>query len=159
MDAISFLEKQHREVEKLFKACKKASGKEKEDLFLQIADDLAVHSTIEEKIFYPACKADNTEDLLEESLQEHLSVKRLLADMLDMDPSDERFDAKLTVLEEQVMRHVEEEENVLFKRARRELGKNRLEEVGEEMVTMAEMLKESDPHEEIPNETQEAPHI
>lgn len=159
MDAISLLEKQHREVEKLMKACKKAEGPEKESIFLEIADQLAVHSTIEEKIFYPASENEKTEEDLQEALQEHLSMKRLLADMLDLDVGDERFDAKLTVLEEQVNHHVEEEEDGLFKRVRRELGKERLAELGVEMQTMAEMLQETEPREEIPKETDEAPSL
>src|SRR5436190_24115541 len=101
MSAIDMLESQHREVEKLFAAFEKASAAKKRDIFLQIADKLAVHATIEEKHFYPAAKNDETEDLLAESVEEHLSVKRLIADLLE-DDDDETLEAKVTVLKEQV---------------------------------------------------------
>ena len=156
MDALTLLEKQHREVEELFKKAKKASGSQKESLFIQIADALATHTSIEEKIFYPAALAKETEDVLLEALQEHLQAKRLLADMLDMDGSDPRFDAKLTVLEEEGKHHVEEEEDDMFKKVRKLMDKEELQNLGVEMMNAVEMLKDSEPHTEIPNETDEA---
>src|SRR5688572_23550921 len=98
MDALSLLKKQHREVEELFQKAKSAEGPEKLQYFLQLADDLATHATIEEKVFYPSVLSGKTEDELLEAVQEHLQMKRILADMLDMEVSDERFDAKLKVL-------------------------------------------------------------
>lgn len=157
MDAISLLKKQHRQAEKLFKAIKKADGREKEQLFLQLADDLAMHATIEEKLFYPQVLTQKTHDDLQEALQEHLQMKRLLADLLDMDPSDERFDAKVTVLEEEVLHHVEEEEDEMFKQVKKEFPKEMLEALGAEMEKMAGELKASEPRTEIPNETAQAP--
>src|SRR4051794_34701004 len=110
MSAIDMLESQHREVEDLFKQYENAKGpKAKENLFFQIADKLAVHAAIEEKHFYPAAKSKETEDLVIEAAEEHLSVKRLIADLLKLDTKDETFDAKVKVLQEQVDHHVEEE--------------------------------------------------
>ncbi len=156
MDALSFLKQQHREVEALFEKAKKASGEQKESLFIQIADALATHTSIEEKIFYPAALAKETEDVLLEALEEHLQAKRLLADMLDMDVSDDRFDAKLSVLEEEVKHHVEEEEQEMFKKVRKLLDKEELESLGVEMMNAAEMLEDTEPRQEIPNETDQA---
>jgi len=65
--------------------------------FEQIADDLAVHAAIEEKHFYPATKSARTEDLLQEAVEEHLSVKRIIADLLEMDPAEAQFDAKIGI--------------------------------------------------------------
>lgn len=157
MDALNLLKKQHQEVEKLFKAAKKAEGNEKESLFLEIADQLAIHATIEEKIFYPAVLSEKTEDELQEALQEHLQVKRLLADMLDMDPEDERFAAKMTVLEEEVQHHVEEEEKEMFKDVKSYFPKEALEALGAEMEKMVKDLKETEPRDEIPAQTREVP--
>ena len=159
MNALDLLKKQHREVERLFKRAKTANGKAKEDVFIQIADMLAVHASIEEKIFYPAVMSDETEDDLQEAVQEHLQVKRLLADMLDMEVDDERFDAKLKVLEEEVSHHVSEEEDELFKTVAKEFEKEALMKLGEEMNVLAQMLKDADAREEIPNETDEAPRL
>ena len=158
MDALTFLKQQHREVEELFKMAEQAEGAtEKEQIFLQIADDLAMHATLEEKIFYPAVLSERTQDELQEALQEHLQVKRLLADMLDLEPTDERFDAKLKVLKEEVEHHVEEEEGEMFKTIKKEQAKEALEALGAEMEAMEQQLKDQDLIEQIPSQTQEAP--
>ncbi len=57
---------------------------------VRVGDDLTKHITSEEQVFYPAVKAKRTEDILLESLEEHLSLKRLLADLLTMDPAATR---------------------------------------------------------------------
>ena len=110
MNAVDMLKAQHRQVEKLFKAIEEASGEEKQALFFELADALAIHTTIEERHFYPGVNAGATEDLLREAVEEHLAAKRTLADLLDMEVDDAQFDAKLTVLKEQISHHVEEEE-------------------------------------------------
>ena len=102
MNAIELLESQHREVEELFEAFEKASstaGKRK--VVDTICDKLTVHAAIEERNFYPAVKAKATEDLLLEALEEHLAAKRVIADLLDLQPSDDTHDAKVKVLKEQ----------------------------------------------------------
>lgn len=159
MDALSLLKQQHREVEKLFRAAKKAEGREKERLFLQIADSLALHATIEEKLFYPTVLNEKTEEELQEALQEHLQIKRLLVDMLDMEPDDERFAAKLTVLEEEVQHHVEEEEGEFFKEVQRDLPKEALEALGVELELMTKKLETEQPRDELPSQTREAPRL
>ena len=65
MSAIDLLESQHREVDALFAALEDAtSTAEKESLFVQLADKLAVHAAIEEHHFYPTVRARRTEDIL-----------------------------------------------------------------------------------------------
>src|SRR2546430_340977 len=98
MNAIEMLEEQHRGVEDLFEEIEEAEGAEKQEIFAEIADQLVIHSAIEEKHFYPAVKARQTEDLLRESLEEHLAAKRIIADLLDLKVDDEQFDAKVDVL-------------------------------------------------------------
>ena len=157
MDAIKLLKQQHREVEKLFaqfeKAGERASGK-KTDLCAKISDALAVHATIEEKLFYPATKDARTEELLHEAVEEHLSAKRIISDLLEADVEDEQFDAKVMVLKEQIEHHVEEEEKELFPKAQKLLGKDQLAELGDEMEAMAEQLREQgEPRMQVPGET------
>jgi hemerythrin-like domain-containing protein len=156
MNALDLLKRQHREVERLFKKLKNAKGAQKERTFVEIADKLAVHASIEEKIFYPAVMSDETEEQLEEAVQEHLQMKRMLADMLDMDVGDDRFDAKLTVLEEEVSHHLEEEEDELFKKVAKQFEKEALQKLGEEMQMLGELLSQAEPRKEIPKETEEA---
>ena len=68
-----------------------------------------------------------------ESLEEHHIVKWVLVELDDMDPADERFDAKVTVLIENVRHHVEEEEDEYFPKVRDELGRNALADLGDAM--------------------------
>jgi len=154
VNAIDLLKQQHREVERLFKKIEKAGPEEKEKLFDELADALAVHAAIEEQHFYPATKDARTEELLEEAVEEHLSVKRIIADLLEMEPDDAQFDAKITVLREQVEHHVEEEENELFPEVRKIHSKDQLEDLGVLMEQTAQELKEQGaPRMEVPKET------
>lgn len=159
MNAIDLLKEQHRQVEKLFKqyhSLEKAPAGQKSKVFGEIADALAAHATVEEKIFYPGVKAAQTEEVLRASLEEHLAVKRLIADMLDLRPTDQTFDAKMKVLEEQVTRHVEEEEKELFPKVRM-MTEQHLDELGQRMEELFEELKEGEPRSNVPGETDVAP--
>ncbi len=127
MDAIALLTDQHRKVEKLFSAYEKAqSAAEKRSLFEELADNLAVHTTLEEKVFYPAAYAYGTRGLLEDALREHLSVKRLIVELAEMVADEESFDAKVRLMKEQVQQHVQEEEAELFPRVRERLNEAQL---------------------------------
>jgi hemerythrin superfamily protein len=158
IDAIQLLEGQHREVERLFATLEKAKGPaEKSGLFRQIADKLAVHATIEERHFYPAVKAKRTEDILLESLEEHLGIKRVIADLLGVPPADETFDAKVKVLKEQVEHHVKEEETDLFPKVKKIIDKVTLIALAQEMVaTQEELMSNGDPRAAVPSETEKA---
>lgn len=154
MNAIDLLKSQHREVSKLFSKIEKASASDKGELFEEIADKLAVHAAIEEHHFYPAVKAKRTEDILLESLEEHLSIKRVIADLMEVNAEDETFDAKIKVLKEQVEHHVEEEESDLFPKVKRLFDKEQLEALGQEMsAEQAELEAEGEPRRSVPSET------
>ncbi len=157
MNAIDLLKAQHQEVMDLFANYEQTDDdKEKQDLFFQIADKLAAHATIEERVFYPSAYADKTQRLLTESVEEHLAMKRIIADLLDMTPSDNNFDAKVKVLKDEIEHHVDEEENQLFKSVRRTLGKERLELLGKQMKALFERELTKKPREAIPEQTHEA---
>jgi hypothetical protein len=157
MSAIDMLEDQHREVEELFEDFEEAEGREKRAIFREIADKLAIHAAIEEKHFYPAAKAPQTEDLLLESAEEHLSVKRLIADLLNLSEKDETFEAKVKVLQEQVEHHVEEEEGELFPKVQKLLDGTMLEALEQEMMaTQDELESKGEPSAQVPSETDKA---
>jgi hemerythrin superfamily protein len=158
MSAIEKLKSDHRAVKQLFEDFEKArTAAKKRDIFEEIADKLAVHSTIEERHFYPAAKAKNTEDMLLEAAEEHLSVKRLISDLLELAPSDDTFDAKVKVLQEQVEHHVKEEEGELFPAVKKLLDKETLDALEQEMMaTEEELMEEGEPREAVPGETERA---
>ena len=122
-DAIELLKQDHRTVEDLFAQFEKASGDgRKQTIAEQICLELSVHAKIEEEIFYPACEGKVEEDLLKEAYVEHDGAKLLIAQIMAGEPSDEFYEAKVTVLQEQIEHHVEEEEKRmegLFSQARK----------------------------------------
>ena len=136
LDAIALLKADHREVDRLFKAFAKAGTtayKSKRKLVDQIIADLSRHAVVEERILYPAARSEvrgSADDVLE-YLEEHHVVKWQLQELIGLDPRDERFEAKVTVMAENVRHHVCEEENELFPLLRSQLTRKRLLELGE----------------------------
>ena len=113
-DAVALLKEDHRRVEELFAQFEKASGEgRKQRLATEICTELTIHAQIEEEIFYPACDGKVEEDLLKEAYVEHDGAKVLITEIMAGEPSDEFYDAKVTVLQEQIEHHVEEEEKRL----------------------------------------------
>ena len=125
-DAIELLTQDHRDVKKLFSTFRKmvdddAPSQERQDIAVQICEALTAHAAVEEEIFYPALReasADSTDEL-DEAEVEHASVKDLIAQIQDMDPDDELYNAKVKVLGEYVTHHVQEEEQEMFPKAKK----------------------------------------
>jgi hemerythrin superfamily protein len=161
MDALKLLTEQHDEVDELIESIEQArKGDRKRALFAEMADKLAAHAAMEEKLFYPAVKVKKTEDMILESTEEHLAIKRVLADMLALDVEDEHFDAKLSVLKEEVAHHArEEEEKELFPKVRQLLDKAEREQLGEEMESLFETILAQSPRKDVPSETEHAAQI
>lgn len=158
IDVLELLTSQHTEVDQLIEKIENGKG-DREALFTELADKLAAHATVEEKIFYPAAMATQTQELLQESVEEHLSVKRVLADMLELDPASDKdtFDAKLSVLKEQLTHHAhEEEEAKMFPILRRIMSAEDRAALGNEVLAMFESLMEHEPRGNVPAETAEA---
>lgn len=146
MNALDLLKKDHAAVKALFRTYEKAGDRAevtKKSLFDEIKAELDVHAEIEEQIFYPAVKAARSEeakDTVREGLEEHAIVKTLLGELSAMTPADEQFDAKMKVLIESVEHHAEEEEEEMFKQARKVLSEERLERLGADMLASKEVL-------------------
>jgi hemerythrin superfamily protein len=158
MNAIALLKRQHREVAELFKHLHNArTAQERAQVFALIADDLAVHAAIEEQHFYPSVKKRATEERLLESAEEHLQIKRMIADLLRLDADDGTYLAKVKVLEDDVDRHVEEEEDELFPTVRKLLGEDELVALAEAMQdTESELKGGGSPREAVLEETGKA---
>jgi hemerythrin superfamily protein len=138
MDAITLLKNDHKAVSALFKRFEKLGDraeKSKREIVDKIIEELSIHAAIEEQLFYPAARecAPDTEDHVLESLEEHHIVKWILSELDGMDPGNERFDAKVTVLKENVEHHVEEEEQDWFPKVREAMGRKALQELGAAM--------------------------
>ena len=158
MDAVELLRRQHQEMERaLGNVLKSEDPAARKKGFAEIADLLTVHIASEEQVFYPAVKAARTEDVLLESLEEHLSLKRLLADLLDLDPAEQTFEPKFKVLKEQAEHHHKEEEENLFPKVKKLIDGDRRVALGEEMMALQKKLtREGEPREQVVNETDAA---
>ena len=138
MDAVTLLKDDHKTVEKLFKSFEKSGDrayKSKRDLVDRVIKELSIHAAIEEQYFYPAIRkhVPDQEAMTLESMEEHHVVKWILSELEGLDPEDERFTAKVTVLIEMVRHHVQEEENDLFPAVRAAMGRKELQELGSAM--------------------------
>jgi hypothetical protein len=144
MDAIVLLKEDHQTVEKLFKEFEQAGDrayKTKRKIADKVIEELTVHTWIEEKIFYPAARAavPATTDHVLESVEEHHVVLWMLSELAGLDPEDERFDAKMTVLSELIEHHVEEVEKEMFKLAGK-IEKDEADDIAQRMQTRFEEL-------------------
>jgi hemerythrin superfamily protein len=133
-DAVSLLEQDHREVEDFLAKFKKAdAGADKAEWARKICIALTVHAEIEESVFYPAVRDEiDEDDMMDEALVEHASLKVLIGEIEGMSPRDKLFEAKVIVLGEYVSHHVKEEEGEMFPKVRQS-GLD-LEDLAEEMV-------------------------
>lgn len=146
-DAFAMLKSDHKKVKGLFNQFKKAKKQDAGDaaksaLVAQICTELRVHTQIEEEIFYPALREQmDDQDIMDEALVEHAGAKDLIAQLEGMSPGDDLYDAKVTVLGEEVDHHVKEEEGAMFRKAKR--AKVDAVRLGEEMqARKAELMPE-----------------
>jgi hemerythrin superfamily protein len=139
MDAIALLKDDHKAVEKLFKQFEKlgddASPASKKNIVDQVITLLTQHAHIEENIFYPAARtaAPDTKEHVLESVEEHHVVAWMLSELRGADPSDEAYEAKMTVLMENVRHHVEEEEKEWFPQVRKAMPRQQLQDLSDRM--------------------------
>lgn len=110
-DAIALLKADHREVEDLFEQFEKTKAStKKQQIANKICTELKIHTMIEEEIFYPAFRGKIEDDTLDEAYVEHDGAKVLINDIEAGSPDDDFYDAKVTVLSEEIKHHVKEEE-------------------------------------------------
>ncbi|MFB8170305.1 hemerythrin domain-containing protein [Kitasatospora purpeofusca] len=138
-DAIVLLRADHKEIRHLFRAFESTGDDDnavKADLVSRIVEALTVHTYIENEVMYPAIRelVPELESDIIESLEEHHVADLLCAELDAMDPDNERFDAKTTVLIEAVGHHIDEEEGEWFPKVRAALGRKELQDIGARML-------------------------
>lgn len=153
MDAITLLKDDRQNVSKLFKeydGLGDQATKSTLQLVEKITKELTAHAYIEEQIFYPFARERvlDVDDDVKEGIEEHHVMKVTMRELADLDPDDDEYDAKVTVLKEVVEHHVEEEEDEWFPKVREAIGRNDLTEVGQRM----ESAKDDAPERPDPDE-------
>ncbi len=143
MDAIAYLTDQHREIDSLFDQIETAlHARTKRRLCRKLVDLLAVHTAIEEMIFYPAAQDTGAEELLPRAFGEHLAVERIIAEVVELGVGSDEAAARMSALRERKRQHAEVEEEELFPRVRELLSADELGLVGERIASVAEQLLE-----------------
>ena len=137
-DAIVMLKEDHQEIRRAFRAFEGTDATDtagKGRLVDRIIELLTIHTYIENVVMYPRVRdlvPQLEEDVLE-SFEEHHVADVLVSELATMEPYEERFTAKTTVLIENVEHHMTEEEDVWFPKVRSALGRKKLQEIGREM--------------------------
>ena len=141
--AVELLKEQHDKVKKAFKEFEKLDREDNEaqqQLVQRVCEDLKLHTTLEEELFYPAVReAIEDDDIMNEAAVEHETAKMLIEQLENMEPDDPNYVATFTVLGEYVMHHVKEEEGEMFLQAKKSKELD-LEELGERMKARKEEL-------------------
>jgi hemerythrin-like domain-containing protein len=148
-NALELLKEDHQKVKKLLNELTETTTRAvrtRPQLLADIEHELKVHTRIEEEIFYPAFKAAGGSDHKEmnfEALEEHRAVDELvLPDLKNTDPTSEQFSGRAKVLKELVEHHADEEEDEMFKMAKKALSDEELRSLGERMSARKQELQE-----------------
>ncbi len=144
-DAIALLKEDHEKVRGLLESLEKASSGPRHDkLFAQIEQELKIHTTIEEEIFYPAFREAATKKddqvMVYEAVHEHHMVDVALPES-EAGENNEDLKAKAKVVKELVEHHADEEEKDMFPRARKLMTREELRDLGERMAARKRELK------------------
>jgi len=144
-DAIVMLREDHQKIRQLardFERARKtgADGATRQGLVDQLIELLTVHTYLENESMYPRVREllPELEDDILESYEEHHVADALVLELSNMTSSDERFDAKTTVLLENVLHHIEEEEDEWFPKVREGLGRKKLQALGAQLQRLRE---------------------
>jgi hemerythrin-like domain-containing protein len=120
MDAITLLVADHSRVKGLVIQLREAQELVRTDavarLAGQIFEELKVHTTVEEEVFYPAARQQSEElgRAVEEGIRAHDVLEALIEETSSFDPGSAEWFATLEVIIQNVERHVDEEEGDLF---------------------------------------------
>ena len=134
---VDIIKKDHKEVENLFFQFKESSGasdEERRDIADKILKELTIHAKMEEKFFYPKlAEITGEEKMVEDAIAEHHAAKVLILELKMMPVSADSFESKMKVLEDNIMKHVEEEEGELLPKAQEEIAPDEMDHLGKEM--------------------------
>jgi iron-sulfur cluster repair protein YtfE (RIC family) len=146
MKVTVFLRNEHENLKSLFNKYNRPVGRNvngKKELFNDIRREILLHSQMEIEIFYPALSGTSSTtavDLVAVAIQEHSAIENSLQELNAIAPSEGSFETKMHALIDEVMRHIEKEEEEIFEEARKNLSEYRLEELGLEMEDRRKIL-------------------
>ena len=146
MKVTVLLKNDHDSLKALFNKFKKLSGaraQEKRDLFDEIRRELQIQFQMEQEIFYDALTgtpSTRAAELVSQAEEQHRRAEELIQELSGVNGTEKNFDSKMTVLIDEVIRHIDMEEEEIFDEARKNLPEYRLEELGLEMEDRRKIL-------------------
>ncbi len=146
MDIYDYLKKDHRKVSALFKKIiEEQNISERQNLFLQIQEELELHADPEDKTFYQAMRKNSAgKKQIEHGEKEHDAIKAALKNLSKIDPNDlALWFVYLGQLKQIVEHHVKEEESEFFKSAKKMISAKRAKELPEEMEELKNKMRNS----------------
>ena len=150
MNAIDLLKADHEKVKGILSQLSESTDralKKRVELLDKLEMEITIHTQLEEQILYPAFKeagGKEQDEMYYEAKEEHRTVDSLvLPDLKATDPSTPEFAGRVKVVKELLEHHIEEEETEMFPKAKKLLGKAKLDELGEQMEVMKSSLKKS----------------
>jgi len=152
VNALNLLERQHRDVEKLFEAFHAGTDEaSKRRAMLELCDALATHTTLEERHVYPAVRSKDAGEELREFVREHVKMKLLISQLIQEGIDEDSMDKSVRQLQREVEQHVGEEESVLFPRVQAMFTDEELGQLGDAMESiLAELMAEGEPSSPVP---------
>ena len=145
MNALTLLKRDHTEVKKMLSDLEdttERAEKTRTEGLATLKHELEIHETIEEEIFYPALKEHpKTKDLALEGYEEHHVVETIMGELENVEPSDETWMAKFSVMKENLEHHISEEEDEMFPKVEQVFDGEELEELGDRMQERKEVLQ------------------
>jgi hemerythrin superfamily protein len=146
MKVTVLLRNDHEALKALFDRFRKPGARKEggaRDLFSEIRREILIHSQMESEIFYPALAATSSAhatELISRATREHRGIERLLTELNTMTGPEKNFESKMNQLIDEVLRHIEMEEEEIFEEARKSLAEYRLEELGLELEDRKKIL-------------------
>jgi len=146
MKVTVLIRNEHENLKSMFNNYKKPgirNGNGRRELFNEIRREILVHSQMEVEIFYPALEGTSSTtaaNLIGNAVAEHRSIDRQLQELSSMNPADRNFETRMDQIMDEVLRHIEKEEEEIFDEARKNLTEHRLEELGLEMEDRRKIL-------------------
>ena len=133
MTIFSLLKQEHRSVNKLFaelESLDDAAVMERQTVFSKLKQELLAHARAEHVSLYDRLIDEPaTHEAIVRSHHEHQRIERLLEDMSHVSPDSDEFAQWLVLLKTHVNRHIEDEESIIFPRAKAILEKVEQKEI------------------------------
>lgn len=135
-DALELLTAQHDEIDALLAEVSTAANADVRAHALDdLADKLTLHLAAEQQLLYPRLRGTVSDEVLAELAVEHAEIKRVLAEVVWLEPDDEQFARKLTDLKALLLTHSVWQERDLFETVAEDRAADELSELGARIQT------------------------